>query len=156
MKTSMTFILSAMLASGPAMASNKQIHGNYACNGTTKASVELSGIGGGSLSQAVKGKMKAKRGSFDIMITTPGWQDRILGTSIPESAKLSFNDSLNASNKRILNRDCLIGGRLFASTGTGYQNKAGRKIEFSILQTFSCANGSGVSYADQFILTCKR
>lgn len=151
MKTTTIALLIAGLFSAQAMAGNKPLHGRYLCKGTETQEINIRGVGAGSKSASVKGRLTASRGSFMLFVTTPGWQSIISGYLEPDLQKATWSAS-NRANKEIA-RGCTIG--YMWQTGTATQNKKGRSVTINVEQAYYCG-WSDAESVDSYRVTCKR
>lgn len=148
--TATALLISAF--SSQAMAANKPLNGKYKCTGTATQSVLIGNVGGGSQSARIKAEMKAARGAFLIGVTTPGWKALIDGYFNPDLQKMVLSQA-NETYKIMILKDCSV--TAMRQKGTGSQNKNGKKVSFSIEQSYSCSFSTS-RRVDQYELTCKR
>ena len=138
--------------SSQASAANKPLKGKYTCKGTASQSILVGNVGGGTKSSAVKARLQASRGNFLFYTTDKAWPAIIEGYINPDSQTIVLSTA-NKAHKLMTVKDCAV--MYMDQNGSGSQNKNGRKVSFSIEQSYSCGF-SGSKRVDKYDLTCKR
>lgn len=155
MKTTITAAVLAALITTPAMAGPKPVKGGrYRCSGTVDASASIGGFVSGTSSYTINAKMGVVRQSFVLGVTTPGNRVIIAGT-FPSDYNAYFDLWLSPDNSSYkgLTSGCNVAS--FRMSGSGTQNRNGRKVDLDFSQTYSCYGFNAV-YTDRYRLACKR
>lgn len=154
MKTTVTAAVLVAMMTGQAVAGPKPIKGKYKCKGTVDVSASIGGFTTGTSSYAVKAKLGVVRQSFALGVTTPGHGVLMAGI-FPSEYNAYFTPLFAQENSTYKSMTSSCNVASFRMSGTGTQNRNGRKVDLDFTQTYSCYWSSAV-YTDRYRLACKR